>query len=424
MLPAMLTIQKKLTDLYIKNAKPATKPYKLRPREVGLFILVRPNGKKWWRFAYSFRGKENTLSLGTYPSTSLSDARKARDAARGLLAAGTDPSRRRQKEKDQAEQVAEDTFRAVAEEWLKLKSEAMAPVTHNKARWMLDFAMPKLGSMSLPSIQPPDVLVVLREVEATGKSETVHRLKARISEVFRFGIATGRTTTDPTRDLRGAIKPKRATQHFAALTDPRDVGHLMRAIDGYSGSLEVCAALKLAPLLFVRPGELRAAQRPQFDLDGDKPTWRYYISKTKTHHIVPLSAQAVSILRELFALTGHRLRLQPNAPQYVFPGARSRLVPMSENAVTAALRYLGYTGEQMTGHGFRAMARTMLAELGWMPDIIERQLAHKPSGPLGAAYDRAAYLSERRKLMQAWADYLDVLRDDRKVVPGKFGRAA
>ncbi len=285
----MPTIPKKLTDLYIKNAKPGTKPYKLRPREDGLFIWVRPNGRKWWRFAYTFNGNEKGLSFGTYPARSLSDARELRDAARKLVAAGIDPSQQRQKDKSQAEQSSENTFRVVAEEWLTLKSEAMAPVTHNKARWMLDFAMPKLGSMVLPSIQPPDVLVVLREVEATGKSETVHRLKARISEVFRFGIATGRTTTDPTRDLRGAIKPKRATRHFAALTDPREVGPLLRALASYTGTPEVCAALKLAPLTFVRPGELRTAQWPQFDLDGDMPTWRYYVSKTKTHHIVPLS---------------------------------------------------------------------------------------------------------------------------------------
>jgi len=413
----MPTVPKKLTDLYIKNAKPGAKPYKLRPREDGLFIWVRPNGKKWWRFAYSFGGKENTLSLGTYPAKSLSEARLARDDARKLLAAGIDPSQQRKNEKGKAERGAENTFRVLAEEWLSLKSEAMAPITHNKARWMLDFAMPKLGPMPLASIQPPDVLVVLREVEASGKSETVHRLKARISEVFRFGIASGRTSTDPTRDLRGAIKPKRATRHFAALTEPKDVGALLRALDSYTGTPEVCTALKLAPLLFVRPGELRAAQWPQFDLDSDAPTWRYYVGKTKTHHIVPLCLQAVSLLRELYALTGQGLSLQPDAPRYVFPGARSRLAPMSENAVTAALRYLGYTGEQMTGHGFRAMARTMLAELGWMPDIIERQLAHKPSGPLGAAYDRASFLPERRKLMQAWADYLDTLRERRNVVP-------
>lgn len=411
----MPTIPKKLADLYIKNAKPGDKPYKLRPREDGFFIWVRPNGKKWWRFAYTFDGMENTLSLGTYPATSLSEARKARDAVRGLLAAGTDPSRRRQDKKDRAERAAQDTFQMVAEEWLSLKLEAMAPVTHNKARWMLDFAMPKLGSMPLASIQPPDVLVVLREVEASGKSETVHRLKARISEVFRFGIATGRTSTDPARDLRGAIKPKRATRHFAALTEAKDVGALLPALDTYKGTPEVRTALKLAPLLFVRPGELRTAQWPQFDLESDAPTWRYYVSKTKTNHIVPLSAQAVSLLRDLLPLTGNALSLQSNAPRYVFPGARSRRVPMSENPVTAALRYLGYTGEQMTGHGFRAMARTMLAELGWMPDMIERQLAHKPSGPLGAAYDRAAYLPERRKLMQAWADYLDTLREARNV---------
>jgi integrase len=288
---------------------------------------------------------------------------------------------------------------------------------------MLGLVMPALGDKPLTSIQPPDVLDALRAIERSGRLETLHRVKARISEVFRYAIATGRAVSDPTRDLRGALKPKRPTRHFAALTEPQQVGDLLRAIDGYTGTPEVRAALKLAPLLFVRPGELRAAQWSQFELDSDAPTWRYFVSKTKVHHIVPLSAQAVAILRELQPLTGAGLELKPDAPRYVFPGARSRLRPMSENAVTAALRSLGYTGEQMTGHGFRATARTLLAEMGWMPDIIERQLAHKPAGPLGAAYDRATFLVERRKLMQAWADYLDGLRRG-AVIHGRFGKAA
>jgi len=283
------------------------------------------------------------------------------------------------------------------------------------------FAFPALGDMPLDAIQPPDVLKAMRAVEKTGKLETMHRTKARISEVFRFAIGAGRATTDPTRDLRGLLRAKPKTRHHAALTDPAEVGQLLRAMWGYSGTPEVLAALKLSALLWQRPGEIRTMQWPQVKLDDAEPAWRYVASKTGTDHIVPLSAQAVEILRELQPLT---CRPSLPAPHYAFPGARSRLRPMSENAVNVALRTLGYTGEQMTAHGFRATARTLLAEQGWAPDAIERQLAHKVSGPLGAAYDRAQYLNECRKMMQAWADYLDALRDGRKVVAGRFGRAA
>jgi integrase len=412
-----------LNDTQIRNSKAKEKPYKL-PREQGLFVLVTASGTKLWRFTYTFGGAENTLSFGHYPAVSLQMARERREEARRLLAQGVDPSAQRQIERARREFDADNTFKVVANEWLAMKADSMAAGTHNKARWMLEFAHPHIGDKPLSAIQPPDVLEALRSIERTGKLETMHRVKARISEVFRFAIATGRATSDPCRDLRGALKPKRPTRHFAALTDPKDVAILMRTIDGYRGTPEVCAALKLAPLLFARPGELRTAQWPQFDLDGDTPAWRYFVSKTKSQHIVPLSAQAVAILRELHPLTGAGMFAKPNAPHYLFPNARTRERPMSENAITAALRTLGYTGDRMTGHGFRAMARTLLAELGWKPDAIERQLAHKPSGPLGAAYDRALYLQERRQMMQAWADYLDALRDERRVVAGHFGKAA
>lgn len=412
-----------LSDTQLRNAKPAAKPYKL-PREDGLFLLVNPNGSKWWRFTYRFNGREKLLSVGTYPDVPLSLARRRRDEARRMVAAGIDPSAQRQRETAKREQEAQTTFRVLANEWLAMKSGSLSESTHNKARWMLDLVMPALGAKPLCSMQPPDVLAALREIEQTGRLETMHRTKARISEVFRYAIATGRAISDPTRDLRGALKAKRPTRHFAALTDPKQVSELLNAIHGYTGTPEVRAALKLAPLLFARPGELRAAQWSQFDLDSDSPTWRYYVSKTKVHHIVPLSVQAVAILRELRPLTDAGLEFKPDAPRYVFPGARSRLRPMSENAITAALRALGFAGDQMTGHGFRAMARTLLAEQGWMPDVIERQLAHKPSGPLGAAYDRALFLAERRKLMQAWADYLDVLRETRDTRITLFRRAA
>lgn len=411
-----------LTDTCIRNAKPKARPYKLA-REFGLFVLVNPNGAKHWRLAYHFEGKEKLLSLGAYPEVSLRLARDRREAARKLLARGVDPSAERQADKARRELEAATTFKATAQQWLEMKADTMAAGTHNKARWMLEFAYPHIGAKPLVEIQPPDVLQALRAIERTGKLETMHRVKARISEVFRFAIATGRAVSDPCRDLRGALKPKRPTRHFAALIEPAAVADLLRAIDGYSGTPEVRAALKLSPLLFVRPGELRHAQWSQFDLDGTAPSWRYHVSKTRADHIVPLSAQAVVILRELQPLTGRGLSAKPDAPRYVFPNARTRARPMSENAVNAALRGLGYTGEQMTAHGFRATARTLLSELGWKPDAIERQLAHKASGPLGAAYDRAQYLQERRQMMQAWADYLDGLKRG-TVVQGAFGRAA
>lgn len=405
-----------LTDAAIRKLKPTGKTERLFDGG-GLYLELSPTGGKWWRLKYRFGGKEKRLSLGTFPEVGLSLARQRREEARRVLATDADPSVQRRVEATRRERELGDTFKAVATEWLAMKADAVAAVTLNKARWMLELVYPKLGDMPLAAIQPPDVLEALRAIEATGKSETTHRTKARISEVFRYAIAMGRATSDPCRDLRGAIKPKRATVHFAALTDPKAIAELLRALDSYSGTPEVQAALKLAPLLFVRPGELRHAEWPQFDLDGDEPAWRFFVTKTKSHHIVPLPVQAVAVLRELQPLTGRGVPAKPDAPCYVFPGARSRERPMSENAVTAALRNLGYTGEQVTGHGFRAMARTLLAEQGWKPDAIERQLAHKASGPLGAAYDRAQFLDERRRMMQAWADYLDALKADAKVVP-------
>lgn len=407
----------KLKDKTVRNAMGKPKPYKLADGG-GLFVLVNPNGSKWWRLKYRVDGREKLLSFGVYPTVSLLAARQQRDQAKERIAKGEDPSAVRQAERVQREVEAANTFQAVAGEWLEREAGGIAAVTLDKAKWMLEaFAYPKLGKRPLASIQPKDVLAVMRVLEADGKIETMHRLKARISEIFRYAISTGRVETDPTRDLRGALKSK-VTRHHAALTDPKDVAELLRAIEGYRGTAEATVALRLAPMLFVRPGELRAAQWPQFELDGPAPAWRYRVSKTKTDHIVPLPVQAVEILRQLQRLTDRPSDARPDLPRFVFPGARTRGRPMSENTINAALRRLGYTREQMTGHGFRAMARTLLAEMGWKPDAIERQLAHKPSGPLGAAYDRAQYLDERRLMMQAWADYLEQLRrGESKVVP-------
>lgn len=280
-----------LKDTSIRNAKPQTKPYKL-PREQGLFVLVTPKGAKLWRFAYTFEGREKLLSLGIYPAVPLALARERRDEAHKLLATGIDPSEQRQNDRARREVEAANTFRAIATEWLGMRAEVLTDGTLRKAQWMLELVFPSIGDKPITSIQAPDVLAALRKIEQAGKLETLHRVKARVSEVFRYAIATGRATTDPCRDLRGALKPKRRTQHFAALLEARDIAGLMRAIDGYSGTPEVCAALKLAPLLFVRPGELRTAQWHQFDIDGPMPSWRYHVSKVGIDHIVPLCTQS------------------------------------------------------------------------------------------------------------------------------------
>jgi integrase len=279
--------------------------------------------------------------------------------------------------------------------------------------------LPWLGNRPIADIKAPELLATLRRVEARGSLIVAKRLRQVAGQVFRYAVATGRAERDPSGDLRGALKSPGAERHHAAFTNPADVAELLRTIDGYSGSPITRAALQLSPLLFVRPGELRAAEWPEFDLHAAE--WRIPAHKMKMRlpHIVPLSKQAVAILRDLQPLTGGAIAGKADAPRFVFPGARTRMRPMSNNTVNASLRRIGYTGEQMTAHGFRATARTLLAELGWLPDAIERQLAHKASGPLGAAYDRAQFLNERRKMMQAWADYLDSLRNGAAVLPFK-----
>lgn len=403
-----------LTPSAVQNAKPQAAPYKLRD-ERGMYLLVQPNGSRWWRMDYRRpgSGKRNTLSLGTFPDVSLKRAREKRDEARTLLADGIDPG-----EKRKAESTANpDTFAAIAREWLSQTEAKRVESTNKTIRERMEADLfPWLGTRPIASITAPELLATLRRVEARGSLIVAKRLRQVAGQVFRYAVATGRAERDPSGDLRGALKSPGAERHHAALTSPADVGELLRAIDGYTGSPITRAALLLSPLLFVRPGELRAAEWTEFDLDACE--WRIPAAKMKMRaaHIVPLSSQAVAILRDLHPLTGGAIVGKPDAPRYVFPGARSRLRPMSNNTVNASLRRIGYTGEQMTAHGFRATARTLLAELGWMPDAIERQLAHKASGPLGTAYDRAQFLAERRKMMQAWADYLDSLRTNLNVV--------
>lgn len=393
-----------LTSSAVANAKPRAKPYKLTDGR-SMYLLVKSDGARWWRFDYRRPGsaKRNTLSLGVYPDVSLRQARERRDDARKLLADGIDPG-----EKRKAESLAgAETFEAIAREWFaKHKLHWGKDHADNVIERLTRDVFPWIGNKAIGTLTAPEVLSVLRRVEARGALETAHRERAYCGQIMRYAVATGRAEGDVTRDLRGALSPVK-TKHFAAITDPARIGELLRAIEGFSGNLPTRCALQLSALTFVRPGELRAAEWADFDLDGGE--WRYTTSKTNTQHIVPLASQAVAILRELQPLTGSR----PN----LFPGARDRKRPMSNATINAALRRMGFDSDTMTGHGFRAMARTVLDEvLGFRPEYIEHQLAHAVRDPLGRAYNRTAHLAERRKMMQAWADYLDVLRSDAKVV--------
>lgn len=398
-----------LTELQIRSAKAAEKPIKLFDSG-GLYLLVNPNGSRWWRLKYRYGGKERGISLGVYPDVSLKLARTNRDQARRLIAQGTDPSADRK-----ASKLARcETFRTIAEEWLALQAKSLAPVTFNKARWMLsEFVYPRLGSRPVNEITPPDLLAALRVIESCGKRETAHRTKQRVGQIFRYAIATGRAERDISADLRGALAPV-VTKNHAAITEPTAIGQLLRAIDSYTGQPMTHAALKLAPLVFVRPGELRQAEWSEINLDAAE--WRIPAHRMKMRelHIVPLSKQAIEILRGLRPLTA--------SGRYVFPSLRTSDRPMSENTINAALRRLGYSNDEMTGHGFRAMASTCLSEQGWHPDVIELQLAHAERNKVRAAYNRATRLADRRKMMQSWANYLDALRAGAEVIPFRMAK--
>jgi len=404
--------RKELTDPACRNAKPKDKPWKLHDVR-GLFLLVNPDGSKWWRLRYTLGGKDALLSLGVYPDVSLVKARKDRDAARALIADGINPAQHRQQARMQAAAASANSFEAVAKEWIAKNLPTWAPSHASKIiRRMEKDVFPWIGKRPIAEIEAPDLLRVLNRLEARGVIETAHRARSECGQVFRYAIATGRTKRDISADLRGALQPV-ATTHFASMMDPVQIGGLLRAMHGYAGTYTVRAALQIAPLLFVRPGELRQMQWSQVNLDTAE--WRFVPSKlkrvqAKTEHIVYLPAQVVEVLRDLQPLTGNRA--------YVFPGERDPKRPMSDAAINAALRRMGFdTKTEITGHGFRAMARTLLAEQGWQTDAIERQLAHKPSGPLRGAYDRAQFLAERKKMMQAWADYLEVLKRGADVIP-------
>lgn len=370
--------------------------------------MVTPAGGKWWRLKYRFDRKEKLLSLGTYPDTSLAMAREKRDAARRLLAGGIDPSAHRQSAK--ASRGDANSFETVAREWFGKFSPRWVPSHADKIIRRLERDIfPWIGSEPVGEITAPKLLTTMRRIEHRGAVETAHRALQNCGQVFRYAVATGRADRDPSGDLRGALPPA-ATRHHASITDAKAIGQLLRDIRAYEGAFVTRCALLLAPLVFVRPGELRKAEWAEVDLEAAE--WRIPAARMKSRaiHIVPLSTQAVAGLRELHALTGHGIG------KYLFPGARSVKRPMSENTVNAALRRLGYDKDTMTGHGFRSMASTILNEQGWNGDAIERQLAHAERNGVRAAYNYAEHLPERRKMMQAWADHLDALERGAKVI--------
>jgi len=397
-----------LNDTKVRSAKSREKAFKLSD-ERGLFLLVTPTGSRLWRLKYRLNGREKLISLGAYPDVTLKRAREKRDAARRLIADGIDPSAQRKAERAALAQ----SFEGVAKEWLELQTKSLAPETISILSARLDSGLyPYIGSRPISAITAQELLGALRRIEARGRHETAHRVRALAGRVFRYAVATGRAHHDVAADLKGALAPVKS-KHFASVTDPARVGELMRAIHGYSGHPVTALALKLAPLVFVRPGELRAAEWSEFDLENAE--WRIPGERMKMGepHLVPLSRQALAILRELQPLA--------RGGKYLFPSLRTRDRPMSDNTINAALRRMGYTSEEQTGHGFRSMASTLLNEQGYPPDVIELQLAHTERNKVRAAYNKAQRLPERRKMMQAWADYLDGLRIGGNVVPIKRG---
>lgn len=393
-----------LRETAARNAKPTAKPRKLSD-DGGLHLLIRPNGSKLWRLSYRFAGKQKTLALGAYPIISLAEARGARDAAKKLLAHGVDPSAQRKIDRQIEQAEAESSFRAVAEELIsKLEREGRAHVTITKKRWLLDFAFPAFGDRPVAQITARELLALLREIERRGLYETAKRLRSTCGMVFRYAIATGRAERDPSADLRGALTSHQVV-HRATIVEPAGIGALLRAIDGFEGQPTTRAALQLAPLVFVRPGELRHAEWKEFDLDA--ALWSIPATKMKMRrpHRVPLARQSLAILRKLQEITG--------TCRWLFPSVRTVARPISENTLNASLRRLGYELEAMSTHGFRAMAATRLNEMGrWNPDAIERQLAHQEANAVRRAYTHGAeYWSERVAMMHAWADYLDELRE-------------
>ena len=407
-----------LTNTTIRNAKPQAKPYKLTD-EKGLFLLVQPSGGMLWRFKFRIDGRdeagnakriEKKLGFGTYPDVSLKEARELRDDARNLIAKGIDPAEKKRRDDHAARVSAANTFGAVAVAYIdKCRREGRAPATTTKQEWLLNLLERKLGQRPVAEIEPFELLEAVRRYESTGRTEAAHRALQFSSQVFRYAIANQLAKSDPTRDLRGALASHKA-KHHAAILEPKQAGELLRAIDGYEGSPVTQIALQLSALLFVRPGELRHAEWAEFDMEA--AVWRIPGEKMKgrLEHVVPLSKQTLALLELARGLTGDG--------KYVFPSIRTPARPMSENTVNAALRRLGYTSDNMTAHGFRAMASTLLNESGkWSSDAIERALAHKDKDAVRAAYHRGAHWAERVEMATWWGEYLGILRNGAEIVP-------
>lgn len=400
-----------LTDTFVRAVKAdPNKPAGCKHSDAyGLYLHVKPSGK-YWRMAYRFASKQKTLALGIYPEVSLAQARKRRDEAKALLADGIDPSIDKRIARKTLKSVHANTFKNVAELWLKTTSAQRKPITQQKVQtWLIKDILPTLGQYPISTITSRDVLAMARKMESRGALDSAKRIVQLVGQIFRFAVAEGSAERDVTADLRGALKtPKK--QHYAAITEPKELAPLLRAIDGYTGHPYCRVALRLTPMLFVRPGELRHAEWAEIDFDLAE--WRIPGAKMKmsNDHIVPLSKQAIVILQGLHPLTGHG--------KYVFPSIRTGERPMSENTVAAALRALGYDSDTQTAHGFRATARTILDEvLGERVDWIEHQLAHTVKDANGRAYNRTAHLADRKAMMQRWSDYLEQLKRGAEVIP-------
>jgi len=406
-----------LTELQVRQAKPNNKDFHLTD-EKGLRLLVRVSGSKSWQLRYRqiLSNKQDIFTIGTYPETSLKDARNERDKAKALLAKGIDPKQQAKATKAALKLNAVNTFEALAMEWFTTISPKWSRThTERTINLLKNHLFPWIGARSITEITPPELLTALKKLQDSGRLESAKRARQTSTQVFRFAIQTGYLTSDPSRDLTGALTSHKV-KHHAALIDPKDVALLMIAIDGYQGTPIVKAALKLSALLFQRPGEIRTMKWAQIDWDASE--WRYLVTKTDTQHIVPLSTQAITILRDLQPLTTRSV--------YVFPSARGADRPLSENGVRVALRTMGFTAEDMTAHGFRAMGRTLLDEvLNFPPEWIEHQMAHAVKDSLGRAYNRTKHLPQRKDMMQKWADYLDNLRaqaNGDNVIAGTLGK--
>jgi integrase len=397
----MARLVKPLTATQVNNAKPKTIMYKMFDGG-GLFLQVNPSGGKYWKMKYrKDDGKEGLLTFGAYPAVSLEQARRKRDEAKSHKAAGYDPGEVKRREKNERTERAKNTFEAVAQSWLEVHSTKVKPQTVHGLKVTLEkFVFPIIGRMPVQSLKAPDFLDMLRRLEAQGHLYTSKKANIACSLVMRFAIATGQAEIDPLPSLRGSLKAYKG-KHLAAMTDPKEVGRLLRAIWSYPGSFVVACALKIAPYVFVRPGELQHARWA--DINFESCEWRYTASKTNTPHIVPLAPQVMEILKELHVLTGQG--------EWVFPAMWQKGEPMGKTTILAALRSMGIGNDEMTPHGFRAMARTLLDEvLGERYDIIEQQLAHMVRDPNGRAYNRTVHLAERKRMMNRWAGYLDGLR--------------